>query len=156
MVKEEENGGVLTEGARFIFSLDETDKEALRKISERNDDSVAKTVREMVKNVFETFRKIAAERGTTVPRVMKDLLPRPERVRQKGWERNQRYENRDRIPVFFHEKEKKALRNGADYCDMNMSELVQIIVKSQLKAFEYASEDRDRHVTRAISDLLRV
>ncbi len=146
----------LTGGSRLVLSLDEKDKGEIQRVAVRCEKTAATLVREMVKNVLEAFERIATERRKTVPEVMRDLLQRPVRVRKEGWEKNQRYENRGRIPVFFMEKEKEAIKRGAEFCEMNVSELVLVIVKSQLKAFEVQAAEREKYVTRAIQDLMKV
>jgi len=147
--------GTLTDGSRLVFSLDGKDKEEVRRVALLCKKPLADLIREMVKNVLETFERISTERRKTVPEVMRDLLQRPVRVRKDGWERNQHYENRERIPVFFLEKEKEAIQSAAALCEMSMSELVGLIVKSQLKAFEVQAAERDKYVTRAIKDIQR-
>lgn len=150
------NGTTLTDGSRLVLSLDEKDKEEVHRVALRCEKTAATLIREMVKNVLEAFERIASERRKTVPEVMRDLLHRPPRVRKDGWEKNQRYENRGRIPVFFLDKEKEAIKRGAEFCEMSMSELVQVIVKSQLKAFEVQAAEREKYVARAIQDLMKV
>lgn len=148
--------GTLTDGSRLVLSMDELDKEEVRRVALCCEKPLANLIREMVKNVLEAFERIATERRKTVPEIMRDLLQRPDRIRKKGWQRNQHYENRGRIPVFFLEKEKEAIRRGAEFCGMSMSELVQLIVKSQLKAFEVQAAEREKYVARAIQDLMKV
>lgn len=148
--------GTLTDGSRLVLSLDEKDKEEVRRVALKCEKPLANLIREMVKNVLEAFERIATERRKTVPEIMRDLLQRPARIRKDGWERNQRYENRGRIPVFFLEKEKEAIYRGSEFCGMSMSELVGVIVKSQLKAFEVQAAEREKYVARAIQDLMKV